>query len=76
MGMDAVYTDPEQLDAFFSEVLVPAGKFHQFRGTHGRKIRGMGEEDDPILLLPGAEFKILRQGGPRRKIRGFLANSW
>ena len=72
MRVDTVHTYAEQLDAFLLEVLMPAGKFHQFRGTHRRKIRGMGKEDDPILLLPGTESKILRQGGHCGKIRGIL----
>ena len=74
MRVDAVRADPNQFHVFLSEVLITTGKFHQFRGGHGRKISRMRKEDHPVLFLPRTKAKILRQGRHGMKIWRILAD--
>lgn len=48
VGCIAVHRETEQLRIEILEVRPGLGKGHEFRGTNGREIPGMGEKDDPF----------------------------
>lgn len=74
VGVDGVDADADEFGVVGIEEWDVAREFDEFGGAHGREVSGVGEEDDPAVLVEFAEVE-LSFCGHRGEIGGGIADA-